>query len=78
MIAYVVRQKNPELRYEAEVVGSDVGMHGRLAMLLKISKIGVKRYATEARPIPEYVAQELRAMVLLARNNLLNELDEMP
>lgn len=63
--------------YQAEIVGSEAGAHGRLAMLLGTSEIGVKRYATGARPIPDYVAQSLRAMVLLAREDLLGKLKNM-
>ena len=64
--------------YQAEVVGSDTGAHGRLAALLGTSEIGVKRYATGGRPIPDYVAQSLRAMALLARANILKNISEMP
>ena len=63
--------------YQSEVVGSEAGAHGRLASLLGTSQIGVKRYATGARPIPDYVAQSLRAMVLLAREGLLKKLSNM-
>lgn len=65
-------------QYEAEVVGSEAGMHERLAALLGTSEIGVKRFATGGRPIPDYVAQSLRAMVLLRRAKKLKQLDEMP
>lgn len=58
--------------YQAEVVGEESGAHGRLAGLLGTSEFSVKRFATGARPIPDYVAQSLRAMALLARKNLLN------
>lgn len=64
--------------YQAEIVGSEAGAHGRLAELLGNSEIGVKRYATGARPIPDYVAQSLRAMVLLTRSGLLTEIARMP
>jgi len=64
--------------YQAEVVGQEDGMHGRLAALLGTSEIGVKRFATSARPIPDYIAQSLRAMVLLHRKKELKKLAEMP
>lgn len=64
--------------YEAEVVGEEVGMHERLAALLGTSEIGVKRFATGGRPVPDYVAQSLRAMVLLKRSRKLKNLEEMP
>lgn len=64
-------------KYEAELVGIDNGAHKRLAALLCTSEIGVKRYATEARPIPDYIAQSLRALVLLHRENKLKKLSEM-
>lgn len=65
--------------YQVEVVGEDeYGAHVRLAALLGTSAVSVKRYATEARPIPDYIAQSLRAMVLLARKNMLKKLDGMP
>ncbi len=64
--------------YEAEVVGEDDGAHKRLAALLGTSEIGIKRYATDARPIPDYIAQSLRAMVLLHREKKLKKLSEMP
>lgn len=64
--------------YEVELVGETAGMHVRLAALLGTSEVGVKRYATEARPIPDYIAQSIRAMVLLKRKKILNNLEEMP
>lgn len=64
--------------YEVELVGETTGMHARLASLLGTSEVGVKRYATGARPIPDYIAQSLRALVLLKRNKYLKNLDEMP
>ena len=64
--------------YEAEVVGSEAGIHGRLAALLGTSEIGVKRFASGGRPVPDYVAQSLRAMVLLRRAKKLKLLEEMP
>jgi len=63
--------------YETELVGKEDGMHGRLAALLGTSEIGVKRFATGGRPVPDYVAQSLRAMVLLHRQKKLKNLEEM-
>ncbi|MDN0082406.1 hypothetical protein QU487_06515 [Crenobacter sp. SG2305] len=63
--------------YQAELVGDEEGAHQRLADLLCTSLVGVKRYATGARPIPDYIAQSLRAMVLLHRSKLLKNLDSM-
>lgn len=60
--------------YEVELVGKEIRMHARLAALLGTSEIGVKRYATEARPIPDYIAQSLRALVLLKRRKQLKML----
>ena len=63
--------------YQLELVGPEDGAHKRLAALLGTSEIGVKRYATDGRPIPEYIAQSLRAMVLLHRAGKLKKLWEM-
>lgn len=52
--------------------------HAATADLLGSAEVGVKRYATGARPIPEYIAQSLRAMVLLHRAGKLKRLCEMP
>lgn len=72
-------QMTPEqLRtYQAEIVGIEPGSHGRLAVLLGVSEIGIKRFATGARPIPEYVAQSIRAMVLLHRAGKITELHKL-
>lgn len=64
--------------YEIELVGDTSGMHVRLAALLGTSEVGIKRYATGARPIPGYIAQSIRAMVLLKRKKILADLGEMP
>ena len=64
--------------YQGEVVGIEAGAHARLAELLGTSEIGIKRYATGARPIPDYIAQSLRAIVLLHRENRLKKLSQMP
>lgn len=64
--------------YEVELVGESVGMHARLAVLIGTSEVGVKRYATNARPIPDYIAQSVRAMVLLKRKKILKNLEEIP
>ena len=63
--------------YQIELVGDLVGMHGRLARALGTSEISVKRYATNARPIPDYIAQSLRTLVLLKREKLLNKLNNI-
>lgn len=52
--------------------------HPQTARLLKLSRIGVARFATGGRPIPPYVAQALRAMVLLHRAGQLSELEKLP
>ncbi len=64
--------------YEVELVGEAIGMHARLAALIGTSEVGVKRYATNARPIPDYIAQSVRALVLLKREKHLKDLEEMP
>jgi hypothetical protein len=64
--------------YQVELVGEEEGLHARLAALLGTSEIGVKRFSTGARPVPGYVAQSLRAMVLLHRSKKLNRIGEMP
>ena len=51
--------------------------HAATAELLGASEISVKRYATGGRDIPEYIAQSLRAMVLLHRAGKLKKLSEM-
>ena len=63
--------------YQAELVGAEDGAHKRLAELLGTSEIGVKRYATGARAIPDYIAQLLRALVLLHRCKKLKNLSDM-
>lgn len=63
--------------YQTEIVGTEPGVHNRLAQLLGTAEIGIKRYATGARPIPEYVAQSLRAMALLHRAGKLKNLCKM-
>ncbi len=63
--------------YQAELVGHESGAHKRLAECLCMSEIAVKRYATGTRPIPDYIAQSLRAMVLLSQKKLLKKLSEM-
>lgn len=60
--------------FQVEIVGTQAGAHKRLADLLGTSEISIKRYATDARPIPEYIAQSMRAMVLLKRENSLGKL----
>lgn len=64
--------------YQTELVGPAAGAHGRLAELIGTSEVGVKRYATEGRPIPEYIATSMRAMVLLHRLGKLKKLKEIP
>lgn len=64
--------------YQFEVVGEEMGAHKRLADLLGTSEISIKRFATDGRPIPDYIAQSLRAMALLSRQTLLAKLREMP
>lgn len=64
--------------YEEELVGADDGRHKRLAALMGTSEIGVKRFATGGRTIPDYIAQSIRALVLLRRQNLLDEIGKMP
>ncbi len=49
--------------------------HAATASLLGASEVGIKRFAIGARPIPEYIAQSLRAMVLLHRNGKLKKLE---
>lgn len=51
--------------------------HAELARILGVAEIGVKRYATGSRPIPEYIAQSLRAMVILNREGLFWKMSEM-
>lgn len=64
--------------YEIELVGDAIGKHARLADILGTSEVGIKRYATGARPIPDYIAQSLRALVLLKRKKQIANLEEMP
>lgn len=68
---------NPEQfrNYQAELGNMT---HAETARLLGVAEIGVKRYATGSRPIPEYIAQSLRAMVLLNREGLFEKMAEMP
>lgn len=51
--------------------------HAATASLLGASEVGIKRFAIGARPIPGYIAQSLRAMVLLHRSGKLKKLDEL-
>lgn len=51
--------------------------HGSTAEALCISEVSVKRYATDAQPIPPHIAKLFRAVVLLTRLKKLGKLDEM-
>ena len=63
------------LAYRAEL---GLTTHAALAAALCISEISVKRYATDAQPIPPTVGRLLRALVLLHRSKKLSNLNEMP
>ena len=64
--------------YETEIVGAEAGAHGRLAALLRTPEVSVKRYATGGRDIPAYIAQSLRAIVLLHRAGKIKQLFTLP
>lgn len=51
--------------------------HSATAEVLCISEISVKRYATDAQPVPPHIAKLLRAVILLTRLKKLAKLDEM-
>jgi len=64
-------------KYQTELVGDGNGANKRLADLLGTSEVGVKRFATDGRPIPDYIAQSMRALVLLQRNKMLDDIKGM-
>lgn len=47
----------------------------QMAELLGVSLIGLKRYETDARPIPDYIARSAKAMELCYKHNLLSVLE---
>ena len=54
----------------------DARTQEQMAELLGVSLIGLKRYETDARPIPEYIARSATAMELCHKNNLLQTLEK--
>lgn len=49
----------------------------QMAELLGVSLVGLKRYETDARPIPEYIARSAIALKLCHKENLLPVLEKL-
>ena len=49
----------------------------QMAELLGVSLIGLKRYETDARPIPEYIARSAMTLELCHKNGLLQVLEKL-
>lgn len=48
----------------------------KMAELIGVSLVGLKRYETDARPIPDYIAKSARTLEFCHQNGLLSALEK--